>query len=43
MQIVNFEVEAEAALKQLVPELRFYTKYEDIRKAIAEVLLLDIQ
>lgn len=43
IQSVIFAEEAEAALLRLVPELRFYSNYEDIHKAIEQVLLLDIR
>eukprot|EP00026_Physarum_polycephalum_P010151 Phypoly_transcript_10303.p2 GENE.Phypoly_transcript_10303~~Phypoly_transcript_10303.p2 ORF type:complete len:124 (+),score=31.54 Phypoly_transcript_10303:932-1303(+) len=43
MKSVVFAEEAEAALRSLIPELRFYSNFDDIRKAIEEVLLLDIR
>jgi hypothetical protein len=42
MKSVTWDQEADNSLQALVPELRFYDEYDDIRKAIEEVLLLDI-
>jgi len=43
LQAVTFELGTEESLQKLVPSMRFYNSYEDIRSAIEQVLILDIR